>query len=163
MAERSEAMIWFWSYHKYKRSQFKTKLELCAFALKGEHIVYSLVPNIPVCIYIDQKWIYIKFIRSAVGSNIVQITRSTFLGVFIMHLYINLNSVSCSLVCVVVLLITFASWIQFLFSYFFPYLTLPSCRMDVSSSIFLGFFFFFSRLFRSLLNRVKYLTFHKLT
>ena len=32
-----------------------TKLELCAFALKGEHNVYSLVPNIPVCIYIDQK------------------------------------------------------------------------------------------------------------
>ena len=28
------------------------KLELCAFALKGEHNVYSLVPNIPVCIYI---------------------------------------------------------------------------------------------------------------
>ena len=26
----------------------------------GEHNVYSLVPNIPVCIYIDQKWIYIK-------------------------------------------------------------------------------------------------------
>ena len=35
------------------------KLELCAFALKGEHNVYSLVPNIDVCmyIYIDQKWI----------------------------------------------------------------------------------------------------------
>ena len=31
------------------------KLEWCAFALKGEHNVYSLVPNIPVCIYIDQK------------------------------------------------------------------------------------------------------------
>ena len=31
------------------------QLELCAFALKGEHNVYSLVPNIPVCIYIDQK------------------------------------------------------------------------------------------------------------
>ena len=40
------------------QSQFK--LELCAFALKGEHNVYSLVPNIAVCIYIDQKWIYIK-------------------------------------------------------------------------------------------------------
>ena len=25
-----------------------------------EHNVYSLVPNIPVCIYIEQKWIYIK-------------------------------------------------------------------------------------------------------
>ena len=40
------------------------KLELCAFALKGEHTVYSLVPNKAVCmyiyIYIDQKWIYIK-------------------------------------------------------------------------------------------------------
>ena len=36
------------------------KLELCAFALKSEHNVYSLVPNIHVCIYIDQKWIYIK-------------------------------------------------------------------------------------------------------
>ena len=38
------------------------KLELCAFALKGEHNVYSLIPNIAVCmyIYIDQKWIYIK-------------------------------------------------------------------------------------------------------
>ena len=37
----------------------KNKLELCAFALKGEHNVYSLVPNIAVCmyiyIYIDQK------------------------------------------------------------------------------------------------------------
>ena len=33
---------------------------MCAFALKGEHNVYSLVPNIPVCIYIDQRWIYIK-------------------------------------------------------------------------------------------------------
>ena len=31
------------------------KLELCAFALKGEHNVYSLVPNIAVCMYIDQK------------------------------------------------------------------------------------------------------------
>ena len=28
------------------------KLELCAFALKGEHNVYSLVPNIAVCMYI---------------------------------------------------------------------------------------------------------------
>ena len=38
------------------------QLELCAFALKGEHNVYSIVPNIAVCmyIYIDQKWIYIK-------------------------------------------------------------------------------------------------------
>ena len=38
------------------------KLELCAFALKGEHNVYFLVPNIhvPVCLYIDQRWIYIK-------------------------------------------------------------------------------------------------------
>ena len=38
------------------------KLELCTIALKVEHNVYSLVPNIDVCmyIYIDQKWIYIK-------------------------------------------------------------------------------------------------------
>ena len=37
------------------------KLELCAFTHKGEHNVYSLVPNIPVCIiYIGQKWVYIK-------------------------------------------------------------------------------------------------------
>ena len=40
------------------------QLELCAFALKGEHNVYYLVPNIAICmyiyIYIDQKWIYIK-------------------------------------------------------------------------------------------------------
>ena len=36
------------------------RLELYAFALKGEHNVYSLVPNITLCIYIDQKWIYIK-------------------------------------------------------------------------------------------------------
>ena len=42
------------------RPEYIWKLELCAFALKGEHNVYSLVPNIPVCIYIDQKWIYIK-------------------------------------------------------------------------------------------------------
>ena len=36
------------------------QLELCVFALKGEHNLYSLVPNILVCIYIDQKWIYIN-------------------------------------------------------------------------------------------------------
>ena len=41
-------------------TETKPKLELCAFALKGEHNVYSLVPNIPVCIYIDQKLIYMK-------------------------------------------------------------------------------------------------------
>ena len=37
-----------------------TKLELCAFARKGEHNVYSLVPNIAVCmyIYIDTKFSY---------------------------------------------------------------------------------------------------------
>ena len=36
------------------------QLELCAFALKGEHNVYSLVPNIAVCmyIYIDTKFSY---------------------------------------------------------------------------------------------------------
>ena len=53
------------------------KLELCAFALKGEHNAYSLVPNIPVCIYIDQKWIYIHsrnffvnvFFKMAAGSH----------------------------------------------------------------------------------------------
>ena len=62
-------------------SKNKIKLELCAFALKGEHNVYSLVPNIAVCMYI---YIYTKseFIsscsRPAVGSNIVQITRATF-------------------------------------------------------------------------------------
>ena len=28
------------------------QLELCAFARKGEHNVYSLVPNIAVCMYI---------------------------------------------------------------------------------------------------------------
>ena len=40
-------------YHRYQ-------LELCAFALKGEHNVYSLVPNIAVCmyIYIDTKFSY---------------------------------------------------------------------------------------------------------
>ena len=42
------------SHHKYR------ELELCAFALKGEHNVYSLVPNIAVCmyIYIDTKFSY---------------------------------------------------------------------------------------------------------
>ena len=39
----------------YCVSEDTYKLELCSFALKGEHNVYSLVPNIPVCIYIDQK------------------------------------------------------------------------------------------------------------
>ena len=41
----------------YYGIKFIQKLELCAFALKGEHNVYSLVPNIAVCmyIYIDQK------------------------------------------------------------------------------------------------------------
>ena len=63
-------------------TKIKYKLELCAFTLKGEHNVYSLVPNIAVCIYI---YILTKseFIsscsRPAVGSNIVQITRATFL------------------------------------------------------------------------------------
>ena len=50
------------------------KLELCAFALKGEHNVYSLVPNIAVCMY---RYIYILIpscSQPAVGSNIVQIT-----------------------------------------------------------------------------------------
>ena len=39
---------------------YMIKLELCAFALKGEHNVYSLVPNIAVCmyIYIDTKFSY---------------------------------------------------------------------------------------------------------
>ena len=46
--------------HKCQNCEYKQKLELCAFVQKGEHNVYSLVPNIPVCIYIDQKWIYIK-------------------------------------------------------------------------------------------------------
>ena len=32
--------------------KYSNKLELCAFALKGEHNVYSLVPNIAVCMYI---------------------------------------------------------------------------------------------------------------
>ena len=36
------------------------QLKLCAFALKGQYNVYSLVPNMPVCTYIDQKLIYIK-------------------------------------------------------------------------------------------------------
>ena len=48
------------------------KLELCAFALKGEHNVYSLVPKIAVCMYI---YILIPSCSPlAVGSNIVQIT-----------------------------------------------------------------------------------------
>ena len=52
----------------------------CTRKLKGEHNVYSLVPNIAVCMYI---YILTKgeFISScswpAVGSNIVQITRAT--------------------------------------------------------------------------------------
>ena len=32
-----------WKYDNYQQKQ-----ELCAFALKGDHNVYSLVPNIPV-------------------------------------------------------------------------------------------------------------------
>ena len=46
---------------KYGKScSIMYELELCAFALKGEHNVYSLVPNIAVCmyIYIDTKFIY---------------------------------------------------------------------------------------------------------
>ena len=59
--------------------QSHVKLELCAFALKGEHTVYSLVPNIPVCIYILINSEFISSCsRPAVGSNIVQITRATF-------------------------------------------------------------------------------------
>ena len=49
------------------------KLELCAFALKGEHNVYSLVPNIAVCMYILTKSEFISSCsRPAVGSNIVK-------------------------------------------------------------------------------------------
>ena len=77
ISEVINAKLDFW--HKQKQK----KLELCAFALNGEHNVYSLVPNIAVCMY---KCIYIltksEFISScsgpAVGSNIVQITRTTF-------------------------------------------------------------------------------------
>ena len=40
--------------------QLEIQVELCAFALKGEHNVYSLVPNIAVCMctYIDTKFSY---------------------------------------------------------------------------------------------------------
>ena len=50
-----------------------------AFALKGEHNIYSVLPNIPVCIYILTKSEYISSCSwPAVGSNIVQITSATF-------------------------------------------------------------------------------------
>ena len=52
---------------------------MCAFALKGEHNVYSLVPNISVCKYILTKSEFISNCsRPAVGLNIVKITRATF-------------------------------------------------------------------------------------
>ena len=57
----------------------KNKLELCAFALKGEHNVYSLVPNIHVCIILTKSEFISSCIRPAVSLNIVQITHSTFL------------------------------------------------------------------------------------
>ena len=44
-------MYYFWLF------ELMDELELCAFALKGEHNVYSLVPNIAVC-YIDTKFSY---------------------------------------------------------------------------------------------------------
>ena len=37
------------------QGQSMIQLEFCAFARKDEHNVYSLVPNIPVCIYILTK------------------------------------------------------------------------------------------------------------
>ena len=43
-------------------------LELCAFTLKGEHNVYSLVPNIPVCI---QDTRYKKFISQSNDMYII--------------------------------------------------------------------------------------------
>ena len=62
------------------------QLELCAFALKGEHSVYSLVPNIAVCMYtyiLTKSEFISSCSRPAVGSNIVQITRVTlFVNVF---------------------------------------------------------------------------------
>ena len=58
---------------KYVSDEIMYHLELCAFALKGEHNVYSLVPNIAVCMYI---YILIPSCsQPAVGSNIVKITR----------------------------------------------------------------------------------------
>ena len=57
----------------------QVKLELCVFAIKGEHNVYSLVPKIPVCTDILTKSEFISSCsRPAVSSNIVQITRATF-------------------------------------------------------------------------------------
>ena len=44
-------------------AEFITKLELCAFALKGEHNVYSLIPNIAVCIYILTKSEFTVYVR----------------------------------------------------------------------------------------------------
>ena len=56
--------------------------------LKGKHNVYSLVPKIPVSIYIMTKSEFISSCsQPAVGSNIVQITRTT--------LFVNLKKNCC--------------------------------------------------------------------
>ena len=64
------------------------KLELCAFALKGEHNVYIFPRSQHTClyIYIDQSEFISSCIRLAVGSNIVQITRSI---VFLFFFYLK--------------------------------------------------------------------------
>ena len=46
------------------------KLELCAFALKGEHNVYSIVPNITVYIYIY--WPKVNVYQVVVGQESVR-------------------------------------------------------------------------------------------
>ena len=49
--DETRALTWKHHTAKCMHQNFKNKLEWCAFALKDEHNVYSLVPNIAVCMY----------------------------------------------------------------------------------------------------------------
>ena len=48
------------------------QLELCAFTLKGEHHVYSLIPNIAVCMYIYIYWPKVNLYQVVVGQQSVR-------------------------------------------------------------------------------------------
>ena len=48
------------------------KLELCAFAIKGEHNVYSLVPNMYSCLYVYIYWPKVNLNHVVVGQQSVR-------------------------------------------------------------------------------------------
>ena len=70
---------------------WQIKLELCAFALKGEHNVYSLVPNIPVCIYIYVYWPKINLYQVVVSQQSVRTLFKSFAPLFFFFNFFFLN------------------------------------------------------------------------